>query len=325
MNNRNITYKEAINEALEEEFANDPHRILIGEDIVGENREPVAGNLKKKFPDRVINSLPLVEEMLCGIGLGMHLGGLKPVIQFDYSTFLTLSFYELFKLGTWRYRMAEKDGPGIVIIMGHDNFFCAGPEFATSLLASVFHLPNIWIAAPIFPYHTKGLLKTALRANRPVLFVEEKYRAVYKLTGQVPAGDYSIPFGQAVIAKPGNTLTIISWLSSTIFSIEAAHKLEKEGISVEVVSLQTLQPMDTKTIFASAKKTRRVVIVENEMLRGGIGAEICAQIHESVPGCKIIRVANLNVPLPPASTHIESIMITTEKIEDACRNLSKNG
>lgn len=309
MNDRKISFRKAINEALEEELSANPNLIIIGEDIIDADRQPTTDNLDGKFPGRVINHLPLAEDMLCGMGLGMYLGGLKPIIQFDCGTFLTLALNDIWRLGTWRYRMAEKEGPGVVIRLGHNGYFGCGAEFATSLLSLAFHLPNILIATPSFAYHAKGLLKSALRANRPVIFVENKHPLILEREGWVPEEEYMVSFGTSAMPRTGKDITIISWLFGTFDAILAADALQNDGIGAEVISLQTIYPMDINTILASAKKTGKVVIVEEDMLRGGVGAEISARINESLPLCRTLRVAAKNIPLPCGTQRFERLIL----------------
>lgn len=293
MNEKLVTIKDAIRGVFIEELEKNPHLFVLGEEIV-RNRKPVLEGVSEKFPDRVINNLPLLEDMLCGIGLGMSIGGLTPVIVFNYDTHLTLGVDDLYRIGTWRYRMAEPEGPGILVRLSRDRW--KGPEFSASLQAIPFHLPNLWIACPSTPYHVKGLLKTSLYAKRPVIFWEHK--EIYVKTGAVPEDDYSLPFGTSSFFSKGKHLTVITWLYMSYLAQEAAEILHNEGIELEVISLQTLQPMDMQGIFASLKKTGKALIVEEDILRGGIGAEIAARINEKMPDCRIRRLATKNVALP---------------------------
>ncbi len=320
MNKPKTTFKDAIRDALEEEMERDERIIILGEDVLGYEKQSTLEGFEEKFPGRILNRIPLVEDMLGGIGLGMNLGGLKPVIQMDYSTFITLGLHDIYRLGNWRYRMAEKEGPGVVLRIGHGGYGGGGAEFDASLLGTIFHLPNLWIAAPATPYHAKGLLKTALRANRPVIFFENK--AIYQKSAWVPEEEYTVPFGTSSVYKSGKDITLIAWSFMTHLAMRAAARLGQEGIEPEVIDLATLHPMDMKTIMESVRKTGRAVIVEEDMLRGGIGAEISAQIAEALPGCKIKRIASKNVPLAVREKG-KFILPTTEDIIAACLNILK--
>ncbi|OGZ02541.1 MAG: hypothetical protein A3G64_00900 [Candidatus Liptonbacteria bacterium RIFCSPLOWO2_12_FULL_60_15] len=323
MNNREILYKEAIREAFEEELAENPRLIVIGEDI----RESKSGisllaECEKKFPGRIMNHLPLVEEMLGGIALGMNLAGFKPAVQMDYSTFITLMMSDIFEIGNWRYRMGEEAGPGITIRLSHEGYGEKGAELGASLLALLLHIPNLAIATPSIPYYAKGLLKTALRAEFPTIFFEHK--RLYDIRGRVPEGEYTVPFGTSAIFKPGNDVTIVSWSYLTHQALTAARALQEEGVSAEVISLETLHPLRIEPLVASVRKTGRLLIVEEDMERGGVGGEIAAEVIQRVPSLRIERLAAHNVGLPPTKREL-FFLPTVEKIAAAARDLAKSG
>lgn len=320
MNKREITYLEAIREAITEEFERNPSLVVFGEDILDEKRKPTLGDLKKKYPDRIMNHVPLVEDMLGGIGLGMSLGGLTPIVQLDYATFLPLALDGIYRLATWRYRMGEEQNPGVVFRVSSSMYLGCGPEFSTSLLATLFHLPNLWIAAPLTPFYAKGLMKTALRARRPVIFFEEE--VLYdRVKGMVAEENVAVPFGTSHLLGRGADLTFISWLRPALMARDAALKLAQEGKTADVIALQTLNPLDMDAILASARKTGRVVIAEEDMLRGGIGAELAARITETLPHCRIRRVAARDTVLPARAQYEKLMLPDEEKIYEAARSL----
>ena len=309
----------AINNALDTLLERDPSVVILGEDVLsGKTRHPVLARLEDVFADRIFNRIPLVEDMLGGIALGLNFGDIKPVIQFDYPTFITLALDGIYRLGAWRYRTAENDGPGVVIRVALADTTSGGADISMPFLSTVLHLPNITIAIPSDPYHAKGLLKTALRSNKPVLFFETK--TLYETKGVVPRRDYTIPFGASSCTKKGTDVTIISWSYMSRLSIQAAEMLHNDGIEAEVITLHTLYPLDKESLVASAKKTGRIVIAEEEMERGGIGAEICAQIAESIPGCHFKRIAAKNVPVPPWE-YKKFVVPGAEDIFTACKNI----
>lgn len=320
--NRKITFAKAIQEALEEELSLDPRIIILGEDILDtDTRQVVTSSLKERFPERVFNHLPLVEDMLGGIALGMSLKGSRPIVQLDYSTFITLALNDIHRIGSWRYRMFEKSGPGIIFRIGYDGYSRKGSELATSLLGTIFHLPNMRIITPSLPYYAKGLLKTAIRSGEPTVFFE--YKKLYEKTNgpEVPSEDYTLPLGNSPIFRNGKDITFIAWGYAGFLAMQAAQVLSGHKIQTEVISPQTLHPIDMDPIFCSAKKTRRVIVVEEDMLRGGIGAELCARIIEKIPGCQIRRVAAKNIPLPYAK-NIEKILLpNVQQIISAAKEL----
>lgn len=330
MNKRIITFREAIEEAFREEFSKNPNRIIIGEsvmdvtprtDVPPRPLEPTLSFLEKMYPNRILNHIPLVEEMLPGIGLGMNIGGLDPVVQFDWGVFITLALDQIYRLGNWRYRMAEKTGPSVILRLGDGGHGLGGAEISALLTALAFHLPNIWIAIPSTPFYAKGLWNAAFNANRPIVFLETK--RLYGISGYVPEKNYSVSFGASSLLRTGNDITIISFGYSNYLAERAAEILSREQIESEIISLQTLNPLDMDTIFSSIKKTGRAVMVEEEMLRGGILGEIVARITETLQGqdIRIQRVAAKNVPLPVQRKHLNLILPTANDIVRACREL----
>ena len=297
MNKRETTFKEAIQEAFEEEFEKTENLIMLGEDILDEKKQSLLGSIKKKFPKRIINYTPLVEDLLGGIALGMSLGGLKPVVQVDYETLLSLAFDDIHRWGHWRYRMALQSGPGIIFRVGMAESVHLGPDLSMSFLSAILSLPNIWIAIPSSPYYAKGLLKEALRLNQPIVFFESK--SLYSKKEYIPVEDYTVSFGASSVLRSGKHISIVSWGLMAHTALRATEVLNRQGIDVEVIALHTLNPMDTDVLVNSAKKTGNMVILERGMLRGGIGAEISARLNESVPECRVKRIASRNVPPAP--------------------------
>lgn len=304
--NRRITFERALEEALLEEFSRDSGIFSIGEDIRKAGYELATVEFRKKFADRLIIT-PLVEDMLGSIGLGMAMGGLKPIITFSHETFIGMAFHDIYRLSTWRYRMGETTGPDVVFRVSGGGTG-RGSELDTSFVAQLLHLPNLIIAAPSAPYYAKGLLKTALRHNGPVVFFEHK--RLYETEGEVPNEEYIVPFGTSEILRGGRDLTIISWSFMAHKSVFAADQLAKNGVRPEVLALQTLHPMDFPSVKQSAEKTGKVIIVEEGMLRGGVGAEIGSRLSEELPHCRIKRVAAKNVPI--GSGPFENYIIPNE-------------
>ncbi|KKS94756.1 MAG: Transketolase, central region [Candidatus Giovannonibacteria bacterium GW2011_GWB1_43_13] len=276
MTRKTMTFADAIDAALEEEMAADSRIFVLGEDILDVNHNIVTKSAKDKFPKRFI-STPLIEDMLGDIGLGMNLAGLKPILNLDYGTFVSNAFNSLYRLGIWRYRTAEKSGPAVIFRISHYGYLGRGAELAASFLGAIFHLPNIVIATPAFPHDAYGLLKTALQSDRPVVFFEHK--KLYDHNGIVPNKEYMVPFGSSTVLKNGTDVTLIAWSFMSHLAMSAANILDPQKINTEVIILHTINPMDMETVLNSARKTKRVIIIEEDMLRGGIGAEISTQIN----------------------------------------------
>ncbi|OGZ94154.1 MAG: hypothetical protein A2131_00045 [Candidatus Sungbacteria bacterium GWC2_49_10] len=321
MTRKTMTFADAIDAALEEEMAADSRIFVLGEDILDVNHNIVTKSAKDKFPKRFI-STPLIEDMLGDIGLGMNLAGLKPILNLDYGTFVSNAFNSLYRLGIWRYRTAEKSGPAVIFRISHYGYLGRGAELAASFLGAIFHLPNIVIATPAFPHDAYGLLKTALQSDRPVVFFEHK--KLYDHNGIVPNKEYMVPFGSSTVLKNGTDVTLIAWSFMSHLAMSAANILDPQKINTEVIILHTINPMDMETVLNSARKTKRVIIIEEDMLRGGIGAEISTQINKRISEIKVTRIAAKNVPLPIGQKYENLILPSIENIVEECRRLCLN-
>jgi len=321
MTRKTMTFADAIDAALEEEMAADSRIFVLGEDILDVNHNIVTKSAEDKFPKRFI-STPLIEDMLGDIGLGMNLAGLKPILNLDYGTFVSNAFNSLYRLGIWRYRTAEKSGPAVIFRISHYGYLGRGAELAASFLGAIFHLPNIVIATPAFPHDAYGLLKTALQSDRPVVFFEHK--KLYDHNGIVPNKEYMVPFGSSTVLKNGTDVTLIAWSFMSHLAMSAANILDPQKINTEVIILHTINPMDMETVLNSARKTKRVIIIEEDMLRGGIGAEISTQINKRISEIKVTRIAAKNVPLPIGQKYENLILPSIENIVEECRRLCLN-
>ena len=315
MNDRVITFREAIQEAIYEEMCLDESIVIIGEDVLATGRKssikfPTTGDIK-----RVWNHIPLVEDMLGGIALGMSIGGLRPVVQFDYPTFVTHAFESIYRLGHWRYRTTERDGPGVVIRVALEGFVSGGPDISKSFIGTVMDIPNVSIVIPSTPYYVKGLLKMALRINQPTLFFETK--KLYRMRGIVPTDDYTISYGVSEKMAEGTHVSLISWGYARKLTIDAETILKREGISADVIVLQTLKPLDSVTILASARKTKNVVVVDEE--GGSAGARIVALVAEHTIGCRVRIVSPKNIP-PPPWEFAKYVLPTVADVVEACKN-----
>ena len=321
MTRKTMTFADAIDAALEEGMAADSRIFVLGEDILDVNHNIVTKSAEDKFPKRFI-STPLIEDMLGDIGLGMNLAGLKPILNLDYGTFVSNAFNSLYRLGIWRYRTAEKSGPAVIFRISHYGYLGRGAELAASFLGAIFHLPNIVIATPAFPHDAYGLLKTALQSDRPVVFFEHK--KLYDHNGIVPNKEYMVPFGSSTVLKNGTDVTLIAWSFMSHLAMSAANILDPQKINTEVIILHTINPMDMETVLNSARKTKRVIIIEEDMLRGGIGAEISTQINKRISEIKVTRIAAKNVPLPIGQKYENLILPSIENIVEECRRLCLN-
>jgi pyruvate/2-oxoglutarate/acetoin dehydrogenase E1 component len=319
---RNITYAQAINEAIAEEMSRDPWIFLMGEDLRGRPSLWKDKPLDELFGDRVINT-PISEPGFVGAGLGAALTGMRPIIQL---MFVDLAFVAMDQIvnqvAKCRYMSGGQSKVPLVIMAPEGASGMAAAQHSQSLEGLFIHIPGLKVVVPSTPYDVKGLLKTAIRDDDPVIFLTHKRLLASK--GPVPEEEYLLPFGQGAVKREGDDVTIIAWLYSLTKSLTAAKKLEEEGISVEVIDPRTLVPLDGKTILDSVKKTGRLVIAEEECKRGGAAAEVAAFVAEdgfNFLKAPIKRVASYNVPIPYAKVMEDFVLPQVEDIVKAVKEI----
>lgn len=300
---REITVREALREALREEMLRDEKVFVMGEDIAehGGIYGVTKGLLEEFGPDRIRNT-PISEQAIIGAALGAAITGMRPVAELMYIDFATVAMDQIVnQAAKIRYMFGGKvDVPLVIRTQGGGGRGSAA-QHSQSLEAWFIHVPGLKVVMPSTPYDAKGLLKTAIRDNNPVMFVEQKM--AYNFKGEVPEEEYLIPFGQADVKREGKDVTVIANSYMLPRALQAAEELEKEeGISVEVIDPLTLVPFDEETIIESVSKTGRLVIVHEAVKRGGFGAEVAAKVMESEAfyylDAPLQRVAGLNVPIP---------------------------
>lgn len=312
---KNITMLEAINQTLSEEMARDERVVIFGEDVgaFGGAIGVTQGLFNKFGPERVIDA-PIAEATIVGASVGMALGGLKPVAELMFADFVDNAMDEIFdKMGKWRYMHGGCFEIPVTLRLPSGIAGGAGPEHSKSPQAQFIHSQGLYIVIPSTPYDAKGLLRTAIRGNDPVLFFEHK--VLYQMTGDVPEEDYTIPFGQAAVKKEGSDVTIVATALQVHTTLSAAQALANEGISVEVIDPRTLIPLDKDTILGSVKKTGRLVVVHEEAKRGGTGSELAAIVAEEALfdlKAPIKRVAAPDVPIAQ-SIYLEQFYVPNEQ------------
>jgi acetoin:2,6-dichlorophenolindophenol oxidoreductase subunit beta len=309
-----MTYSEAINSALREEMRRDPTVFLIGEDIAKHGGAfGVTRGIYDEFgTQRVINT-PISEAAITAAAVGAGLVGTRPVMEIMYMDFITIAMSQIVnQMAKMRYMFGGKTNVPVVVRTPSGGGRGNAAQHMQSLEAWFVHVPGVKVVMPATPYDAKGLLKSAIRDDDPVIFVEHKL--LYSTKGEVPAKEYLIPFGKAEIKRTGNDVTLIATSRMLLFAMAAANQLAEESVDVEVIDPRTLVPLDMDTILNSVKKTGRVVIVHEAVERCGVGAEIAAQIQEKAfdfLDAPILRVANPNVPIPFAR-NIEALSIPDE-------------
>lgn len=294
---------QALNLALHQEFARDDNLVTFGEDagaFGGVFR--VTSGLQEKFGEQRCFDTPLCEQGIVGFGIGMAQKGLKPICEVQFADYIFPAYDQIVnELAKMRYRTANQYAAPLIIRTPYGGGIHGGHYHSQSPEAQFLHTPGIKVVIVSSPYDAKGLLVSAIRCNDPVLFLEPKrlYRA---LKEEVPEEEYSIPLGVASVAAVGNDVTLIGWGAQHHQNMEAAHELkEKHSISVEVLNLRTLNPLDINAIVASVQKTKRCVVSHEAPVTQGFGAEISAQIMERCflyLEAPVKRCCGLDTPFP---------------------------
>jgi pyruvate dehydrogenase E1 component beta subunit len=318
-----ITYSKAINQALEEEMRRDENVILYGQDVAvwGGIFKVTEGLLEKFGPERVFDT-PISENVLVGAGVGAATMGLRPVVELQFADFIFTAGDEVFfKAGMWRFMHGGAFKVPLVVRCpsGGSGF---GPEHSACPEAFVMHTPGLLCVVPSTPEDAKGLLKAAIRSDNPVMYFEHKL--LYAMRGEVPDGDYTTPFGKAVVRREGDAVTIVAWQEMLRRSLKAAEQLSKEGVEVEIVDPRTLNPFDRDTIIESVKKTGACLVVEEAYRTLGVGAEIGAILAEhALPYLDkpFKRLAIPDVPLPTAQQLVDHIVPSVDSICKAVKDL----
>lgn len=298
---RQITYGQAISEAMHEEMVRDESVIILGEDmgVMGSVFGLTKGFMEEFGAYRVIDT-PISENGFTGMAVGMAMRGLRPVVELMYVDFAPICLDPIVnQAAKMRYMTGgQVKVPMVIRAPGGAGRRNAG-QHSQSLETLFTHIPGLKVVAPSTPYDAKGLLKTAIQDDDPVMFIEHKI--LYAQKGEVPEEEYVIPFGKADIKRAGRDVTIIAYSRQVLFALEAAKELEKQGIDAEVIDLRTLVPLDWETIETSVKKTHNVVVVQEAVQRSGYAGEIAAQIMENVfdyLDAPVKRIAGLNVVAP---------------------------
>ena len=298
---RELTYREAIREALTEEMERDSLVFMLGEEIAeyGGAYKVTQGLVDKFGRDRIRNT-PLAEAAIAGAALGSALTGMRPVAEFMYIDFSLIASDQIInQIAKLRYMTAGMVKVPLVIRTQCGGGVSAGPHHSQSLEAIFTHIPGLIVVMPSNPYDAKGLLKSSIREDNPVIFIEHK--GLYGQTGMVPQEEYLVPLGQAEVKRQGNDITVVAISRTVNHALKAAETLEKDGIDLEIVDPRTLKPLDEDMILSSVKKTSRVMIVHEACKTGGFGAEIAAMVAENgfdYLDAPIKRVAALDSPIP---------------------------
>ena len=321
---KKIMYRDAISSALAEEMRRDEKVFVMGEDvaITGGVYKATRGLLEEFGPQRVRNT-PLSEIAIAGVATGAAMAGARPVAEIMHIDFTGCCMDILLnQMSKMYYNTNGKVSVPMVLRTQGGRGRSNGCTQSQSLEALFTHIPGLKVVMPSTPYDAKGLLKSAIRDNNPVVFIEHK--GLYQTKGEIPEEEYTIPLGLADVKREGSDVTLISYSKSVLMCLDAAKELEGEGIRAEVIDLRTLVPLDFETIRASVEKTGRVVIVHEASERTGYGAEIAAEIAGRLfdeLDAPITRVCGENIPIPNATLPEVESAPTVEKIVHAVNGL----
>ncbi len=310
---REITFAQAIHEALAEEMRRDPRVFIIGEDVAeaGTPFKVLSGLVDEFGRDRVIDT-PISEAGFTGIGVGAAMTGMRPVVDIMFGDFIALTMDQVAnQAAKVHYMSGGKIKVPMVVRTTMGATRRSAAQHSQSLHAWVSHIPGLKVALPSTPYDAKGLLKTAIRDENPVVFFEDKM--MYQLKGPVPEEEYAIPYGVADIKRAGTDITIVATSSMVQVALAAAEALAREGISAEVIDPRTTVPLDEETLIRSARKTGRAIVVDEGYQRYGVTAEIASVIADGAfydLEAPVKRMGAMDVPIP-FSPVLEDLTVPT--------------
>jgi acetoin:2,6-dichlorophenolindophenol oxidoreductase subunit beta len=314
---REITFAQAINEALAEEMRRDPRVFIIGEDVAeaGTPFKVLSGLVKEFGTKRVIDS-PISEAGIAGIGVGAAMTGMRPVVDIMFGDFITLTMDQLVnQAAKIHYMSGGKLKVPMVLRTTLGATRRSAAQHSQSLHAWLSHIPGLKVAVPSTPYDAKGLLKSAIRDDNPVVFFEDKM--MYQLKGSVPAGEYTIPLGVADVKRVGNDITLVATSSMVHVALAAAEALQGAGVSAEIIDVRTTVPLDKEAIIESVKKTTRAIVVDEGYERYGVTAEIASVIADGAfyyLDAPVKRLGAMDVPVPFSPVLEDQTVPTAETV-----------
>jgi pyruvate/2-oxoglutarate/acetoin dehydrogenase E1 component len=320
-----LTYKEAVRQAMQEEMRRDENVFLLGEDVgVYGGAFGVSLGMLEEFGEERVRDTPISEGVIAGAAAGAAVTGMRPIAEIMFSDFITIAMDSLVnQAAKMRYMFGGKAKVPMVLRMPGGSGTGAAAQHSQSLEAWLVHVPGLKVVMPSTPYDVKGLLKTAIRDDNPVVFIETK--TVYNKKGEVPVEDYTIPFGVADVKRVGKDVTVFATGVMVHRSLEAAELLAKEGIDIEVIDPRTLVPFDKEALVKSVIKTGKLIIVHEACKRGGFGGEVAAEVMESEAfdylDAPIKRVAGKNIPIPYCMELEKSAVPQVDDIVNAVREM----
>ncbi|MCM3724516.1 alpha-ketoacid dehydrogenase subunit beta [Neobacillus cucumis] len=323
-----ISYIDSITMAMREEMERDPKVFILGEDVgVKGGVFKATQGLYEQFGEERVIDTPLAESAIAGVGIGAAMYGMRPIAEMQFADFIMPAVNQIIsEAAKIRYRSNNDWNCPIVIRAPYGGGVHGALYHSQSVEAVFANQPGLKIVMPSTPYDAKGLLKAAIRDNDPVLFFEHK-RAYRLIKGEVPANDYTLPIGKADIKREGDDITVITYGLCVHFALQAAEKLAQDGISVHILDLRTVYPLDKEAIIEAASKTGKVLLITEDNKEGSIISEVSAIIAEYCLfdlDAPIMRLAGPDVPAMPYSPTMEKFfMVNPDKVEKAMRELAE--
>jgi pyruvate dehydrogenase E1 component beta subunit len=319
-----LTYREALNRAMCEEMEKDPNIFLMGEEVGHyQGAYKVSQGMLAKFGEERVIDTPISENGFAGVGVGAAMLGLRPIIEFMTWNFSLVAIDQIVNSAAKMLYMSGGQFPIPIVFRGAGGVGGRLSAQHSQAFESWFaHIPGLKVVAPATPKDACGLLKTSIRDNNPVIFIESE--VLYGVSGDVPDQEYSIPFGKADIKKEGTDISIITWSRGLLFSMQAAEELEKEGISCEVLDLRSIRPLDEEAMYATTRKTNKVIIVEEGWPQAGFGSQVAFLIQKNAfdyLDAPIERVTQEDVPMPYAANLEQLSLPGAERVKKMIREM----
>jgi pyruvate dehydrogenase E1 component beta subunit len=326
---RTLRFREALREAMIEEMERDDRVFLMGEEVGHyQGAYKVSEGMLERFGEKRVIDTPIAEAGFAGVGIGAAMVGLRPIVEFMTWNFSAIAFDQILNNASKVRQMSGGQFDCPIVFRGPNaSARQVGSQHSHAMEHFYAHVPGLKVVAPALPADAKGLLKAAIRDDNPVLVMESEtlYNAV---RGEVPEGDHIVPLGKAQVLRPGRDVTIAAYSRMTHIALEAAIALDKEGISVEVLDLRSLRPLDEDALVGSVERTHRLVVVHEGWPYGGVGAEIADRVQRlafDALDAPILRVTTLDVPMPYSAKLESACMPQADRVVATVRRLLKRG